>query len=94
MTNPVPMSAMVAVESSNISALGYDGKTKTLVVEFRNSGKPTKWAYFDVSEDEYHAVLGDRLEKKEKKQHSIGSTFSRLIRGVKRSQRVMENANV
>lgn len=73
---------LTPVESSNIRAIGYDATNKRLLVEFRNSGKPSTWAYEDVPADVHRAILGADLSPKDRAKHSIGSTFSKLVRGV------------
>ncbi|MFA7061265.1 MAG: KTSC domain-containing protein [Pedobacter sp.] len=39
---------MIPVDSSNVEAVGYDEKSSTLQVEFKNGGM---YQYFDVPED-------------------------------------------
>lgn len=73
---------LTPVESSNIRAIGYDAQAKRLYVEFRNSGKPSTWAYENVPADVHRQLLGDDLPPKERAKHSIGSTFAKIVRGV------------
>lgn len=72
---------LTPVESSNIRAIGYDEKAKRLFVEFRNSGQPSTWVYEDVPAKVHRDVLGLDLSPKDRAKHSIGSTFSKLVRG-------------
>ena len=60
---------MVAVKSSNISAVGYDPRSSTLAVKF-SSG--STYHYAGVSEDQATALM---------QAESVGSHFSKAIRG-------------
>jgi hypothetical protein len=44
---------MISVESSNISEIGYDNDSETLVVEFNHGGK---YAYDGVPAEEFDAL--------------------------------------
>jgi hypothetical protein len=57
------------VKSSNITRIGYDAESSTLVVEFKGSGK---YAYTGVPEKEYQELLEAKP--------SIGSHFHAQIR--------------
>lgn len=79
------------VESSNIKSIGYDQKTETLEVEYKGTGKPAIWQYFEVTPTEHATVLGTNLDAKDRRNHSVGQTFGKIIKGVKKSQRAPED---
>ena len=60
----------ISVDSSMISAIGYDASTKTLYAEFVNTGKV--YSYSEVSEEEFTDLQNAR---------SIGSYFRGNILG-------------
>lgn len=62
---------MIPVKSTNIKAIDYNPKTKTLTIEF-NSG--SIYDYHDISEDEHLALTGAK---------SIGSHFHEHIKSKK-----------
>lgn len=74
------------VRSSNLTAIGYDETTKTMRIRFNNGAT---WDYFDVPKEHHDKVMGTGLNKAERKDHSIGSQFQRLIRGSYKATRVM-----
>jgi hypothetical protein len=49
------MTTMMAVQSSNLAAVGYDEQTMTLSVQFKSS--PRIYRYAKVPEDEYAALV-------------------------------------
>lgn len=67
---------MKEITSSNISHIGYEGTT--LTVRFKNG---TEWNYHDVPEDVHTALMGA---------DSIGSYFSKKVRGAFRATRKIE----
>lgn len=74
------MSDLKPVKSSNIQAVGYDPKTRTLSVQFLGDESrqkpPRTYHHEDVSEEDYHALLGEGVEW-----HSVGKHYARHIRG-------------
>lgn len=66
---------MRPVESSNISAVGYDADRRVLVVQFRGAvvGSPydPAWIYLGVSQETHQELLAAP---------SIGSYFARRVR--------------
>jgi len=60
---------MTPVDSSNLSAVGYDPKTKTMHIRFQ-SGR--LYAYYDVPEDIYQDLMNA---------DSLGSYFNSFIKG-------------
>ena len=67
---------MIPVESSNIEAVGYDGDSSTLQVEFKNGGT---YQYFDVPE---HIFEGLRDAD------SVGRYLASVIKGSYRYSKV------
>ncbi len=67
---------MTPVESSNIEAVGYDGDSSTLQVEFKNGGT---YQYFDVPE---HVFEGLRDAE------SVGGYLASVIKGSYRYSKV------
>lgn len=61
---------MQLVDSSALSAVGYDVDSKTLAVRFNSSGK--LWHYIGVTPNDYQALM---------KSDSIGRAFSKDIKG-------------
>lgn len=59
---------MIPVESSNISAIGYDPATQELQVEFKNG---TTYSYSGVPQSQYDALLSAQ---------SVGRYFMANIR--------------
>lgn len=57
------------VTSSNIAALGYDGASQTLAVQFRNGDT---WHYEGVPQEAYDSLRGAE---------SVGRAFNAEIRG-------------
>lgn len=49
------MVEMIAVESSNVAAVGYDEATKKLKVEFKNG---SSYTYSDVPKEKAQAIVG------------------------------------
>ena len=49
------MVEMIAVESSNIAAVGYDETTKKLTVNFKNG---SSYIYADVEKEKAQAIVG------------------------------------
>ena len=70
------MMEMTPVESSNIEAVGYDGDSSTLQVEFKNGGT---YQYFDVPE---HVFEGLRDAE------SVGGYLASVIKGSYRYSKV------
>ena len=64
------------LDSSNVASAGYDDKTCTLEIEFRNGGI---YQYFDVPRSIYDQLIGGG---------SAGSFLHQQIRGVFRYARV------
>ena len=67
---------MIPVDSSNVEAVGYDEKSSTLQVEFKNGGM---YQYFDVPEDEF---IGLRDAS------SVGGYLAARIKGTYRYSKV------
>ena len=67
------------VSSSNISAIGYDPETKTLAVQFSNSGT---YHYHDVPPDVHESIVDIDADG-----GSIGRFFAANIRNQFRSTR-------
>jgi hypothetical protein len=68
------MTSRIAVESSNIAAVGYDPQAKILYVEFLNGGV---YAYAEVELDAYTALMaaeskGKYLNREIKPSHPVG----------------------
>lgn len=60
---------LVPVSSSNIAAVGYDGDSQTLTIEFRSGGT---YEFYDVPETVHHGLVNSS---------SLGSYFQSEIRG-------------
>lgn len=67
---------IIPVTSSNVEAIGYDGDSQTLQVEFKNG---STYQYFDVPE---------RIFDELRDAGSIGAYLSSNIKGVYRFSRV------
>ena len=65
-----------SVSSSNISSIGYDGKSGTLEIEFHSGGV---YQYFNVPKGVYDGLMSAG---------SHGRFFARNIKGVYRYKRV------
>ena len=61
---------MTPVDSSNLSAVGYDETTKTMQVRFNSGGL---YAYYNVPEKTYRDLM---------KADSCGSYFNTFIKGM------------
>ena len=71
---------MMPVSSSNISAVGYDGQTRTLTIEFKSGGRH---AYADVPAELHKAMMAAE---------SVGKFFHANIKSAFQSSRVEEDA--
>ena len=60
---------MISVNSSNLSAVGYDSETGVMHIRF-NSGR--LYAYYNVPENVYHELMNAA---------SLGSYFNSFIKG-------------
>lgn len=67
---------MISVSSSNIEAVGYDDKSQTLQVEFKNG---SNYQYFDVPQHVFEELKGAG---------SVGAYLSANIKGIYRFSRV------
>lgn len=67
---------MIKVNSSNLSAVGYDSKTGILTIEFNNGGL---YEYYDVPQNIYDGLMSDS---------SKGSFFHRFIRDSYRTVKI------
>ena len=45
---------MISVDSSNISAIGYDEQTATMIIEFKNH---SAYEYYDVPQYEFDGLM-------------------------------------
>lgn len=45
---------MIPVSSSNISAIGYDDQSATMIIEFKNN---SAYEYYDVPQFEYDSLM-------------------------------------
>ena len=68
----------VSVESSNLSAIGYDDESQVLEVEFRRGAV---YRYFEVERVAYENLL---------KAESVGKAFNAIIKGGGYSYRRVE----
>lgn len=48
--------ALTPVDSSNLSAIGYDAATRTLRIEFKGGKSPRTYDYHDVPAETYAAL--------------------------------------
>ncbi len=67
---------MTSVNSTNISAVGYDGDSSTLQIEFNNG---TTYQYFDVPEDVFTGL---------RDADSVGGYLADVIKGAYRYSKV------
>lgn len=66
---------MIPVNSSNISAIGYDPELRTLTVRFKSGDAH---CYEDVSHDHYHALMNA---------DSVGKYFHLHIRNAHKARK-------
>lgn len=67
---------MINVNSTNVAAVGYDGDSSTLQIEFNNG---TTYQYFDVTEDVFTGL---------RDADSVGGYLAAVIKGVYRYSKV------
>ncbi len=67
---------MIKVNSTNLSAVGYDSETKILTIEFNDGGL---YEYYDVPQNIYDELMSAP---------SKGSFFHRFIRNTYRTVKI------
>lgn len=70
------MVRMIKVNSTNLSAVGYDSETKILTIEFNDGGL---YEYYDVPQNVFDGLMSDS---------SKGSFFHRFIRDTYRTVKI------
>jgi hypothetical protein len=65
------------VESSQITAIGYDAATNTLEIEFKQGGRSV-YQYANVTPEIHASLMG--TDKKPGEKHSVGSYFIHNIK--------------
>jgi len=70
---------MVPVDSSKIKEIGYDAKEEALFVRFKNDN--SVWRYWKVILSEFDDLL---------KAESIGVAHAKLVKNIKKTNRVYE----
>lgn len=61
---------MIPVESSNLAAIGYNGRSAVLTISFRSGGT---YQYYAVPQAVYHQLMASA---------SLGSFFAALIKPI------------